>query len=273
MRIASGGLGRHVKPEGLGSDPVLQWRIEHNHLSIHGDLQAPAPGLDRGLLNRQEVQFINLLSAPDQKLSCQAKQPGPPLGIQHVQRQRSFGERLARSRVNSDHAVLVVRHEDEWRPPDDCFLIDYDPNGHEWIPAQHRQGGPQRGNPLGSYSRPISLSQADDGGVNPETRVVQEDSPIQLAHIHVADDPIEHYLGRFLDIEGEAKILREVIQRAQGQDPQGNTVIEDRCGTGADRAISAACYQRLAAISHFTAHGGADLGSTGGQRNPGFPAG
>src|SRR5918994_3514352 len=108
MRIASGGLGRHVKPEGLGSDPVLQWRIEHNHLSIHGDLQAPAPGLDRGLLNRQEVQFINLLSAPDQKLSCQAKQPGPPLGIQHVQRQRSFGKRLARSRVNSDHAVLVV---------------------------------------------------------------------------------------------------------------------------------------------------------------------
>ena len=77
-------------------------------------------------------------------------------------------------------------------------------------------------------------------GVQADGGVVQEDAAVHLSDIHLRDVPPLDRPHRLIEIQGDADVLGEVVERTEGQDAEGFVATHQCRRTRAQGAVTAA---------------------------------
>src|SRR5688572_1544146 len=115
--------------------------------------------------------------------------------------------------------ILVVADEQERCPRNDPCPIAFKADRHFVLMLQHIDRRFGKGGPLPMTELPQPLADLDDAGVDADRRVVDENLLANATHIRFPDMALDDGLDRLVQIERNLKILGEMIQRAERQNP------------------------------------------------------
>ena len=101
---------------------------------------------------------------------------------------------------------------------------------HALIPAQHSGRGDDERGPFAMAAGAQRFTLDDDVRVDADRRVVDEDSPVDLADVDTHAATAGDHADRLVDIRRQAEIPGEVIERAERQNTQRHVRTEQRAG-------------------------------------------
>src|SRR5205085_12175103 len=116
---------------------------------------------------------------------------------------------------------LVVADEDEGSAAHYLLAVGVQSHVEERVAAQDGERRAEEGRPLAAAQTLAQLvSAAHDARVESEARIVDEDTAVDLAHVHRTDSPLADAARRLPDCERDAQVFREVVERAERQDAE-----------------------------------------------------
>ena len=106
---------------------------------------------------------------------------------------------------------------------------------------QRRQRGPRERQPLAAAEALLlAFAIANDVRVEAQARVVDEDPAVDLADVDPRRVPFGQERHRVVELERNAEVLGEVVERAERKDAEDDAAVDQRRRDGADRAVAAA---------------------------------
>ena len=84
-----------------------------------------------------------------------------------------------------------------------------------------------------------------DVGIDADRGIVDEGLAIDLGKVDVALRAPGDHLGRLAEMERDAEVLGEMIERPERQDTEGNLGAGKHAGHGANAAVTAADHDRV----------------------------
>ena len=102
--------------------------------------------------------------------------------------------------------------------------------------------------PVPTRARPIAeavpllppLALAHNRWVDAEAGVVDEDAAVDLGGVHARDAPGEQSARGLFEVEREAEVFGEVVERAEREHAERLVRVDEQGGDRADRAVAAA---------------------------------
>jgi hypothetical protein len=202
--------------------------------------------LDRHVLGQEALELLIRRKAVRQRAERQRQDLEPAAFRCDEDRKAAAVERRSRPELESRRRVLVVADEDEGRAHDVQLAVDRHPGGEHSIAAPragHRDG--ERG-PLAAPLPLLGEPFPDHAGIDAQAGVVDEDAPVEIAHVDVADVPGDDRLHGLRELQRNAGVLREVVQRAAGNHSESRVGLDGDRGDRTDRAVSAGGDQHVA---------------------------
>ncbi len=168
---------------------------------------------------------------------------------EHHHAQLAVLEALAAAGRAEVDAVIVVADEQQRRiDAAGLLIIDGERQPAVIEPGQRPRRGDQHRQPLVAAEPPaLHVAVDDHQRIEADGAVVDEDAPAHLTKVDAALAAGGDDLGRFLEIEWNAEIAREMVERAERQDAERRLGAGERRGGRGDRAVAAADDQQWVA--------------------------
>ena len=129
-----------------------------------------------------------------------------------------------------------------------------------------RVDGAREGDPLAHAAALVLGALLHDGRVEADARVVDEDAAVELADVDQLGLAVDDRLYRRVEVERNADVLGEVIERAERQHAERGLRADERRGDGAHRAVAAGGDDGAAAALRIAAGDGRQLAAVSRRR-------
>jgi hypothetical protein len=199
-----------------------------------------SPGVDRRFRCGNDLECAGPAGAAGQRSRQQQRKIAGPGSRRHIDEQLPRVESHSRPDAKSVDRVFVVADKEERRSPGTALAFDFDPHGNPGVLPDDAQGGDRHRRPFPVSLAPERFPFLDDVGVDTNRGVVDEDAIVHRTDIDRPDLRGSYHADGLGQAERQAEIFREVIERAERENPERRGRIDDPRGNTADRPIAAA---------------------------------
>ena len=123
------------------------------------------------------------------------------------------------------------------------------------------------------FSIPFALLRfpfANNPGIDADTGVVQEDMPVNFAHVDVRDAPGHNRGDRTFQLQRDLQVFCEMIERAERQYPQRSPGADQRASNRVHSAVAPGRDNRTAPVLDSVAGQGGKFAAVPGEQDAGF---
>ena len=158
------------------------------------------------------VEDGEVSDAAEERVKGQSQQaPAADAMLGYTEAELSSGKRLARTQIDSFHAIHVVAYENERGAHGEDLSIGVEADFEEGKTPQGRHRGPEKSNPLALAQTAPLLALGHQRRIQTQPRIVEKGAAIHFGHIHEVNGPGPQVAHRALQIERQFQILGEVI--------------------------------------------------------------
>jgi hypothetical protein len=162
-----------------------------------------------------------LVDAAEERMQRQPDEPQPAGPVRKIEAQAARIETGTRAEPEAGDLVFVVAHKEKRGFARELLTFKLDLQIEKREPPERLDGRPKKGGPLPARQAfLLSLAARNDLRVDAETRIVDEDPPVHFARVDGSRVPCFDRLHRSLEIERDAEVFGEMIQRANREDAQ-----------------------------------------------------
>src|ERR1700674_2344705 len=210
------------------------------NLAVGRNVDSLAPRLDLDMRRANRVEVPRLIKTAKQSPQCQSDEAQASRTICDIEAELTAGQMCARTNPASLHLVSIIADKDKRRAPCQPFAVDVEKHLHKRIAPQHRERRPDRGGPFPA-AQPLLLQVTcfHQLRVNAEAGIVEEEVIVDRTHVDLRAISFGNSRHRTFKIERDMKVLREMIERPERQNAQGNPASDQKPCRCVERPIAA----------------------------------
>src|SRR6202163_1267034 len=210
------------------------------NLAVGRNVDSLAPRLDLDMRRANRVEVPRLIKTAKQSPQCQSDEAQASRTICDIEAELTAVQMCALTNPESLHLVSIVADKDKRCASCQPFAVDIEKHLDKRIAPQDREGRPDECGPFPA-TEPLLLQVTcfHQLRVNAEARIVEEEAIVDRTHVDLRAVAFGNSRHRTFKIEGDMKVLGEMIEGTERQNAQGNPASDHKPCRCVERPIAA----------------------------------
>ena len=248
----------------------MERRFHSRDFAIERDQQTPLARLDPRFRYAKNIEIFRLIDSPKKRVKRQPEKAEASGPMAEIQAKFAGVHAGAGTEIEAGDLVFIVADEKKGGPAKDLLAFENNPQIQKRKTAHRLKSRPEKRRPLAARETVLLRFAAGNNlGINPEVGIVDENPAVHFTHVHGRDFSLCERSHRLLQIERDAQVLREMVQRADRQHSQNLVLPGQFCRDRANRSVATSRdNDPFAVLRCFARHGG-DVRAVARVQNPG----